>query len=86
MSSRKRSGSNSKKTKEKYEVLFKNDESADELSENIMLEIIQINQINLENFESEISKCNFEQQPIVKRNFNSLMKYCIKSIEYDDGE
>lgn len=82
---RKRSGSNSKKLKEKYEVLFKHEET-EELNENLLLEIIiSQNIINLENLELEFSK-NFDN-PAVKLNITRFMKYCISNCnEFDDGK
>lgn len=80
---RKRSGSNSKKTKEKYEALFKN-ESEEMISESLLTEIINSN-INCENFEIEVMKIvNIDQAANVRRNFNLLIKECIKSL--DSGE
>lgn len=80
---RKRSGSNSKKTKEKYELLFKNEES-EEVNEKFLAEIIGSN-INCENFEIEVIKIvNIEQSAVVRRNLNLLLKECIKSL--DSGE
>ena len=81
---RKRSGSNSKKLKEKYEVLFKHEEM-EESNENVLLEIIISPNINLENMELEVSK-NFDQ-PAVKKNISRFMKYCINNCnECDDGK
>lgn len=82
---RKRSGSNSKKQKEKYEVLFKNDET-EELSENMMLEIINnSHNINLENLELDIGKSY--DLPAVKKNLSQFMRYCINNCNAeDDGE
>lgn len=80
---RKRSGSNSKKTKEKYELLFKNEES-DEVNENLLHEIINSN-IVCENFEIEVMKIvNIDQSTVVKKNLNLLLKECIKLL--DSGE
>jgi hypothetical protein len=80
---RKRSGSNSKKTKEKYELLFKNEES-DEINEKLFADIITSN-VNSENFEVEVMKIvNIEQSAVVRRNLNLLLKECIKSL--DSGE
>lgn len=80
---RKRSGSNSKKTKEKYEVLFKNEESED-INEKLLGEIIASN-INCESFENEVNKIgNIEQLAVVRRNLNLLLKECIISL--DSGE
>lgn len=77
---RKRSGSNSKKTKEKYELLFKNEES-DEISENLLNEIINSN-IVCENFEIEVMKIvNIDQSIVVRKNLNLLIKECIKSLD-----
>lgn len=77
---RKRSGSHSKKTKEKYEVLFKNEE-IEEINENILTEIINSN-INCENFEIDVMKIvNIEQSAIVRKNLNQLIKECIKSLD-----
>lgn len=81
---RKRSGSNSKKTKEKYELLFRNEES-EELNENILQEIIEkSSRIVFESFEDLIKIVNIEQSAVVRRNLNSLIKECIKSL--DSGE
>lgn len=78
---RKRSGSNSKKSKEKYEILFKNEES-EEISENVLSEIICSSIALLENVELEINKIlNIEQATVVKRNLNQLIKECIKYLE-----
>lgn len=80
---RKRSGSNSKKTKEKYELLFKNEES-DEVNENLLHEIIN-SSIVCENFEIEVMKIvNIDQSTVVKKNLNLLLKECIKLL--DSGE
>lgn len=80
---RKRSGSNSKKTKEKFELLFKNEES-DEITDALIQEVINSN-LNLENFDFEIMKIvNIEQSPVVRKNLNVLLKECIKSL--DSGE
>lgn len=80
---RKRSGSNSKKTKEKYELLFKNEES-DEVNENLLHEIINCH-IVCENFEIEVMKIvNIDQSTVVRRNLNLLLKECIKLL--DSGE
>lgn len=77
---RKRSGSNSKKTKEKYELLFKNEES-DEVNENLLQEIINSN-IVCENFEIEVMRIvNIDQSIVVRKNLNLLMKECIKYLE-----
>lgn len=77
---RKRSGSNSKKTKEKFEVLFKNEES-EEINENLLIEIINSN-INPENFEIEVMKIvNIDQSTVIKKNLNLLIKECIKSLD-----
>lgn len=81
---RKRSGSNSKKLKEKYEVLFKHEEM-EEANEAVLLEIIISPNINLENLELEVCK-NFDQ-PAVKKNISRFMKYCINNCnECDDGK
>lgn len=81
---RKRSGSNSKKTKEKYEVLFRNEESEEKLSESLMTDIINSN-ISCDGFEIEVMKIvNIEQAAVVRKNLNLLMKECIKSL--DSGE
>lgn len=81
---RKRSGSNSKKTKEKYELLFKNDES-EELSENLLNEIINSKSSTCENFEIEVMKIvNIDQSAVVRKNLSLLLKHCIKSL--DSGE
>lgn len=82
---RKRSGSNSKKLKEKYEVLFKNEET-EELNESVLLEIIISQNINnIDNLELEIFK-NLDQ-PAVKKNISRFMKYCINNCnECDDGK
>lgn len=80
---RKRSGSNSKKTKEKFELLFKNEES-DDITDTLIQEIINSN-LNCESFEIEIMKIvNVEQSTVVKKNLNVLVKECIKSL--DSGE
>jgi hypothetical protein len=77
---RKRSGSNSKKFKEKYEILFKNEEG-EEISENLLAEIIY-SIISVESIELEINKIvNIEQTNVVKRNINQLIKECIKFLE-----
>lgn len=77
---RKRSGSNSKKTKEKFELLFKNEES-DEVTDALIVEVINSN-LNLENFDFEIMKIvNIEQSPVVRKNLNVLLKECIKSLD-----
>lgn len=77
---RKRSGSNSKKTKEKYEVLFKNEES-EEINENLLRSIINSN-IVYENFETDLMKIvNIEHSPFVRKNLNLLFKECIKSLD-----
>lgn len=77
---RKRSGSNSKKTKEKFEVLFKNEES-DELNEILLQEIISSN-IVYENFETEVMRIvNIDQSPFVRKNLNLLLKECIRSLD-----
>lgn len=82
---RKRTWSNSKKTKEKYDVLFKNEET-EELSENVLMEILYSqNKIELEIFEMEISK-NIDH-PAVKKNISLFMKYCIDNCNpCDDGK
>ena len=83
---RKRSNSNSnKKSKEKYEILFKNEENEDfRVNVDIVQDIVKsLNSIVLESFELEVSKVNFEQSPIVKKNFELLLKECIKSIELE---
>lgn len=84
---RKRSNSNNsnKKTKEKYEILFKNEENEDfRLNVNIICDIIKsVNSIALESFELEISKVSFEQSLIVKKNFELLLKECIKDLELE---
>lgn len=81
---RKRSGSNSKKSKEKFEVLFKSAEEGDELSENILVEISNsLQNLALDSFELEVQKANFENV-VVKKNFNSLLKFSINSIGSDD--
>jgi hypothetical protein len=73
------SGSGSKKAKEKYEVLFKNEES-DEISENNLNEIINcVNSINLESFQ-EIIKSNIEHAA-VKKNLSLFLKKCISSLD-----
>lgn len=80
---RKRSGSNSKKNREKYELLFKNEES-DEINESLLNLIINSN-IACENFEIEVMKIvNIDQSVVVRRNLNLLIKECIKSL--DSGE
>jgi transcriptional regulator with GAF, ATPase, and Fis domain len=79
---RKRSGSQTKKTKEKYEVLFKNEES-EEISENLS-EIID-NKILIENFEESLNKVvDIEKSVVIKKNINLLIKECINSL--DTGE
>jgi hypothetical protein len=85
---RKRSGSgSSKKTKEKYEILFKNEENEENLSENVFNEIINsAHSIALEAFDLEISKVNFEQAAVVRKNFNQLLNLCIKNCIDEDGE
>lgn len=84
---RKRSNSNSnKKSKEKYEILFKNEES-DELriNEQHLSDIISsVNSINLESFEAEILKINFDQATVVKKNLHLLFCECLKNID-DNG-
>lgn len=80
---RKRSGSNSKKTKEKYETLFKNEDSED-MSESFLKEIIN-SVIICENFEIEVNKIvNIDQSAGVRKNLNVLLKECLKSL--DSGE
>lgn len=80
---RKRSGSNSKKTKEKYELLFKNEDS-EEITENFLHEVINSN-IVCENFETEVMKIvNIDQSAVVRRNLNLLFKQCLKTL--DSGE
>lgn len=80
---RKRSGSNSKKTKEKFEILFKNEES-EEINENLLTEI-SVEFINFENFEIEINKIvDIDKLAVVKKNLNLFIKECIKSL--DSGE
>lgn len=77
---RKRSGSNSKKTKEKYELLFKNEES-EEITENFLQEILNSN-IICENFEIEVMKIvNIDQSTVVRRNLNLLFKECLKTLD-----
>lgn len=77
---RKRSGSNSKKTKEKYEVLFKNEES-EEVNESLLTEIIN-SKLVCENFEIEVMKIvNIDQSAVVRRNLNQLIKECINSLD-----
>lgn len=77
---RKRSGSNSKRTKEKFEIIFKNEES-EELNENLFDEILS-SVINVENFETEIMKIvNIEQSAVVKKNLNLFFKHCINTID-----
>ena len=77
---RKRSGSNSKKTKEKFELLFKNEET-DEINENLLQEIISSN-INCESFETEVMKIvNIDHCDVVRNNLNLFLKECIKSID-----
>lgn len=77
---RKRSGSNSKKNKEKFELLFKNEES-DEITDALIQEIINSN-LNCENFDFEIMKIvNIEQSTVVRKNLNVLFKECIKSLD-----
>lgn len=81
----KRSGSSSKKTREKYEVLFKNEENTlnDEITvnENLLSEIINSSStINFETFENEVLKCNFEQA-LFKKNFNLLLNECIHELD-----
>lgn len=74
---RKRSGSNSKKTKEKYELLFKNEES-----EEINFEEIRDSKINLENFDIEVMKLTeIEKLPVVRKNLHLLIKECINSLD-----
>lgn len=83
---RKRSGSNSKKSKEKYEILFKTAEDSEELSENLGTLTNTLASASLENFELDLSKANFENA-VIKKNFNLLLKYCIDNIETkDDGK
>lgn len=80
---RKRSGSNSKKTKEKFELLFKNEET-DDITDNLVQEIINSN-LNCESFEIEIMKIvNVDQSTVVRKNLNMLVKACIASL--DSGE
>ena len=80
---RKRSGSNSKKTKEKYEILFKNEET-EELNDNLLKEIIFSN-INCDNFEDQVMKIvNIDQSAVVRKNLNLLLKECLKQL--DSGE
>lgn len=75
---RKRSGSNSgKKIKEKYEVLFKNEET-EEIS--VLIKEFLPCKTQLEYFEQEINKVNFEQSLIIKKNFNLLLKECINGL------
>lgn len=77
---RKRSGSNSKKTKEKFEVLFKNEES-EEITENILLEIIE-SKINVDNFEFEILKIvDIDKLAVVRKNLNLFIKTCIACLD-----
>lgn len=77
---RKRSGSNSKKTKEKFELLFKNEDS-EEITENFLQDVIMSN-ILCENFEIEVMKIvNIEQSTVVKKNLNLLFKACLSSLD-----
>lgn len=81
---RKRSGSNSKKSKEKFEILFKTTEENEELSENLLMEISNsLQTLSLETFELEVQKANFESEK-VKKNFNAILKFCINSMESED--
>lgn len=83
---RKRSGSGSKKSKEKYDVLLKNTDENEELTENVLNEIINSsNAINLEVLELDVSKINFDNAVVVKRNFGLLLKLCVRNL-IDDGE
>lgn len=80
---RKRSGSGSKKTKEKFELLFRNEES-EEITKNFLHEIINSN-LNCESFESEVMKIvNIDQSAVVRKNLNRLINECIKTL--DSGE
>lgn len=77
---RKRSGSNSKRTKERFEILFKNEES-EEMNKNLFDEIIS-SIINVENFETDVMKIvNIEQSAVVRKNLNLFFKHCIDSID-----
>lgn len=83
---RKRSGSNSKKSKEKFEILFKVADESDELSESLLIEITNSFQnLAFENFELEIQKANLENAA-VKKNLNSILKFAIKTIEFNEDE
>ena len=86
---RKRSNSNSnKKSKEKYEILFKNEENEDfRVNEQCLKDVINsVNSIVLESFELEISKVNLEQSLIIKKNFELLLKECIKHIDAEGNK
>jgi hypothetical protein len=75
---RKRSGSNGKKTKEKFEALFRNEES-EEIAENLLTEIVE-SKIVFDSFELEISKIDIDKSAVVRRNLNVFIKQCIKSL------
>lgn len=77
---RKRSGSNSKKTKEKYELLFNNEETND-ISETLLYEIINSN-IVCANFETEVMKIvDIDQCSVVRKNLYLLLKKCTKLLD-----
>jgi hypothetical protein len=81
---RKRSGSNSKRPKEKiiyiYELLFKNEQFVN--IDSIFWEEFFMFNPNIEHFEAEILKLsNIEQVPFVKNNINLLINQCIKALE-----
>lgn len=78
---RNRSNSN-KKLKEKYEVLFKNEET--ELPFNEV--ICSVNSINLDTFEQKIAEVNFEQAVNIRNNFKFLFKACLKDLELNNGK
>lgn len=82
---RKRSGSNSKRTKEKFEILFK-EENCDETTSAQLDEIISA-MINVESFEIDVMKIvNIEQSPIVRRNLAALFSHCLHGINLGEFE
>lgn len=75
---RKRSGSNSKRTKEKFEILFKEDCDEATLAQ---LDEIVAGMINVESFEIDVMKIvNIDQSPAVRRNLGALFSHCIDGI------
>lgn len=84
IATRKRSGSNSKRPKEKiiyiYEMLFKNEQFQN--IDNIFWDEFFMFTPNVEHFESEIIKIsNFEQVPYVRANINLLISQCLRALE-----